>query len=176
MTFSRVCQESGKVQYNKAGIFLFWGVHAQEIPGGKPEIWLDLVRQISAAWPCHGWLSSRWLPAAARFLLFTGFLRQEYRSGLTFPSQGVFPTQGSNSSLLFGRWVLYHWASREQHPTPPPTPNALNYYVKLPSCGCLWLETTIYSKLVIMVWSQRFFKDMIIGFGVINFFLNYDSR
>ena len=33
MTSSRVCQESGKVQYNKAGILLFWGVHAQEIPG-----------------------------------------------------------------------------------------------------------------------------------------------
>ena len=41
----------------------FWGVHAQEIPGGKPEIWLDLAHQISAAWPCHRWDSSRWLPA-----------------------------------------------------------------------------------------------------------------
>ena len=49
MTFSRVCQESGKVQYNKAGIFLFWGVHAQEMLGGKPEIGLDPAHQISAA-------------------------------------------------------------------------------------------------------------------------------
>ena len=30
--------------------------------------------------------------------------------------QGFFLTQGSNPSLLLGRWILYHWATREaQH-------------------------------------------------------------
>ena len=29
-------------------------------------------------------------------------------SGLTFPSLGVFPTQGSNPRLLFDRQILYH--------------------------------------------------------------------
>ena len=62
MTFSRVCQKSGKAEYKGRQILVFWE-HAQEMPGGKPEIRLNLAHQISAAWPCHGWDSSRWLPA-----------------------------------------------------------------------------------------------------------------
>ena len=27
--------------------------------------------------------------------------------------QGIFPTQGSNPCLLYYRWILYHWATRE---------------------------------------------------------------
>ena len=41
------------------------------------------------------------------------FPRQEYWSGLPFPSPGIFLTHGSNPCLLLGRWILYHWASRE---------------------------------------------------------------
>ena len=37
-----------------------------------------------------------------------GFPRQEYWSGLSFPFQGIFPTQGSNPHLLLGRRILYH--------------------------------------------------------------------
>ena len=33
--------------------------------------------------------------------------RQEYWSGLPFPSPGHLPDQGSNLSLLHGRWILY---------------------------------------------------------------------
>ena len=36
------------------------------------------------------------------------FSRQEYWSGLPFPSQGIFPTQGSNPGFLHCRWILYH--------------------------------------------------------------------
>ena len=39
-----------------------------------------------------------------------GFPRQEYWSGLPFPSPGVFPTQGLNLCLLHllhCRWILY---------------------------------------------------------------------
>ena len=36
-----------------------------------------------------------------------GFSRQEYWSGLPVPSQGIFPTQGSNSGLLYCRHILY---------------------------------------------------------------------
>ena len=32
--------------------------------------------------------------------LSMGFSRQEYWSGLPFPSPGIFPTQGSNSCLM----------------------------------------------------------------------------
>ena len=34
------------------------------------------------------------------------FSRQEYWSGLSFPSPGIFPTQGSNLGLLNYRQIL----------------------------------------------------------------------
>ena len=37
-----------------------------------------------------------------------GFSRQEYWSGLPFPSPGIFPTQGSNLGLPHCRQILYH--------------------------------------------------------------------
>ena len=49
--------------------------------------------------------------------LSMGFPRQQYWSGLTFPSPGIFLTQGSNPHLLcllHYRWILYllnHWGS-----------------------------------------------------------------
>ena len=36
-----------------------------------------------------------------------GFSRQEYWSGVPFPSQGIFPTQGSNQGLLHCRQTFY---------------------------------------------------------------------
>ena len=47
------------------------------------------------------------------------FSRQEYWSGLPFPSPGIFPTEGSNPGLLHCRQILYwplhsnHWNIRE---------------------------------------------------------------
>ena len=41
-------------------------------------------------------------------LLSIGFSRQEYWSGLPFPSQGIFLTQGSNSGFLNCRQSLYY--------------------------------------------------------------------
>ena len=41
------------------------------------------------------------------------FSRQEYWSGLPFPSPEIFPTQGSNSGLLHHRQILYHLSYRE---------------------------------------------------------------
>ena len=48
--------------------------------------------------------------------LSVGFLRQEYWSGLPFPSplQGIFLTQGSNPHLLC-RQILSHRATWEAH-------------------------------------------------------------
>ena len=42
-----------------------------------------------------------------------GFSRQEYWSGLPFPSPGNFPTQGSNTGLPHCRQTLSVWATRE---------------------------------------------------------------
>ena len=43
-----------------------------------------------------------------------GFSRQEYWSGLPFPSQGIFPTQGSNMGLLHYRQILYQMSHQER--------------------------------------------------------------
>ena len=57
--------------------------------------------------------------AACQAPLSMGFFRQEYWSGLPFPSPGFFPTQGLNLSLLrllHCRQILYplsHWRSPE---------------------------------------------------------------
>ena len=38
--------------------------------------------------------------------------KQEYWSGLLFPSPGDLPHQGSNLGLLYCRWMLYHLSHR----------------------------------------------------------------
>ena len=48
------------------------------------------------------WLFATPWPVACQAPLSMGFYRQEYWSGLSFPSLGIFPTQGLNLSLL-------HW-------------------------------------------------------------------
>ena len=45
--------------------------------------------------------------------LCMGFSRQEYWSGLPFPSPWIFLFQEWNPSLLHCRQILYHWAIRE---------------------------------------------------------------
>ena len=35
------------------------------------------------------------------------------RMGCHFLIQRIFPTQGLNPGILLGRWILYHWATRE---------------------------------------------------------------
>ena len=40
------------------------------------------------------------------------FSRQEYWSGLPFPSQGIFLTQGLNSGLPYCSQILYHMSHR----------------------------------------------------------------
>ena len=42
-----------------------------------------------------------------------GLPRQEYWVGCHFLIQGIFLTQGSTLHFLFGRRILYHWASWE---------------------------------------------------------------
>ena len=46
--------------------------------------------------------------------LSVGFPRQEYSSGLPFPSLGYLPDpKESSPCLLHFRWILYRWATRE---------------------------------------------------------------
>ena len=48
--------------------------------------------------------------------LSMGFSRQEYWSGLPFPSPGDLPDQESNPGLLHGRQVLYHLSYKGRLP------------------------------------------------------------
>ena len=61
----------------------------------------------------HVWLFVTPWTIAHQASLSMGFSRQQYWSGCNFLLQGIFPTQGLNLHLLLGRWVLYHWATRE---------------------------------------------------------------
>ena len=49
--------------------------------------------------------------------LSMGFSRQEYWSGLPFPSPGIFPTQGLNSGLLHCRQTLHPLSYQGSPPT-----------------------------------------------------------
>ena len=53
------------------------------------------------------WLCATPRTAAHQAPLSMGFSRQEYWSGLSFPSLGIFSTQGSNRSLQHCRQMLY---------------------------------------------------------------------
>ena len=71
--------------------------------------WYRLLTE--SEWKCY-LLSCVWLFAnpwtiAHQAPLPTGFSRQEHRSGLPFPLQGIFQTQGFNLGLLHCRRILY---------------------------------------------------------------------
>ena len=50
----------------------------------------------------------------ARILCSWDFPGKNMGVGCYFLLQGIFPIQGSNSYLLLGRWILYHWATSVQ--------------------------------------------------------------
>ena len=56
----------------------------------------------------HVWLFEISWIVACHASLSMGFSRQEYWSGLAFPSPGIFLTQGSNPGLLHHRQVKGH--------------------------------------------------------------------
>ena len=63
--------------------------------------------------PCHWCMSDSVIPQTVvhQAPLSKGFTKQEYWSGLPFPTPGDLPTQGSNSCLLrllHCRQILYH--------------------------------------------------------------------
>ena len=68
------------------------------------------------------------------------FPRQEYWSGLPFPTPRIFLTQGWNRISWTGWWLLYHWAAKEvlflfaakgDPPPPPPSPTSRLHVRKL---------------------------------------------
>ena len=58
-------------------------------------------------------LSATPLTTACQAPLSMEFPRQEYWSGLPFPSPGDLPDPGLESVSYIGRWTLYHCTTRE---------------------------------------------------------------
>ena len=63
-----------------------------------------------------------------------GFSRQKYRSGLPFPSAGIFPSQGSNPHLL----RLLHWQAGSLSLALLLSLNSYEVVQALNSSPCLW--------------------------------------
>ena len=65
-------------------------------------------------------LVSKWCPTLAtpwnvvcQAPLSVRFPRREYWNVLPFPSPGDLPNPGINPRLLHCKWILYHWATKE---------------------------------------------------------------
>ena len=64
----------------------------------------------------HVWLFSTTWTVIRQAPLSMVFLRQEYWSGVPFPSPADLPNPRIRSNPhLHCRWILYHWATREAH-------------------------------------------------------------
>ena len=85
--------------------------------------WLGSWRHWAGVGALLSLLISRWVVSDSanpwtvphQALLSTGFPRQEYWSGLPFPSPGDLPDSGikPTSPALAAGWVHYYWAIRE---------------------------------------------------------------
>ena len=64
-------------------------------------------------WKTVVWLFCDPMDCSPPAPLSMGFPRQEYGSGLPFPSPGDLPDPGSKPMSPVGRWILYHWTARE---------------------------------------------------------------
>ena len=87
--------------YLKWEVGMFPSQRALGIRWGTESTVLCLCAQplVTSDWFLTPWTVAHQAP------LSVGFSRQEYWNGLPFPLQGFFPTQGSNSHLLY----LLHW-------------------------------------------------------------------
>ena len=78
-------------------------LHKKWLPGvrGEKNESVGLSLESDSLWVCSQWTVAHQAPP------FMEFPRQEYWSGLPFPSPGIVPTQGSNPALLHCRQILY---------------------------------------------------------------------
>ena len=149
----------------------------------------------------HVWLSAAPWTAARQAPLSMGFPRQEYWSGLSFPSPGIFLTQGSNLRLLhLQNWqavplchvgnqysLVAHKFNTSSSPTPIlPLPtslsllvttNLLSVFVSFSLFICL-LGSTYKWNPIAFVFLSHFTKHnffQVVANGKIPFFLGLSS-
>ena len=114
-----------------AGIFFIsWATREAPIKGRKKE----------RKWSCSVMSNSLW-PHGHQAPPSMGFSRQEYWSGLPFPSPGNFPTQGSNPGLphcrqtrnrLSHQGMLWNQGSNPNRLTWEPVHHAQHYTISAP--------------------------------------------
>ena len=100
---------SGRRLVSKPGTFSHWLKDLTWLACSGTILWL----WATALWNVVAWPLSYVTPwtIAHQAPLFMGFPRQEYWSGLPFPSPGEssWPRDGT----CIDRWILYSWATRE---------------------------------------------------------------
>ena len=98
-------------------VFLAWRIAGTGEPGGLPSMrwhrvgqgWSDLAAAAAVPKLCPTSVIP-WTVALQAHLSL-GFSRQEYWSGLPFPSPGDHPNPGIKPCIA--RWILNHWITRE---------------------------------------------------------------
>ena len=104
------------------------------------------------------WLLATPWTVACQTPLSMGFPRHEYWSGLPYPLQGIFLTQGSNPHLLcllHRRRILYHLSYQESPETITLEPlNWSHIPTKKSVSGSLDLGDSIYKKQT-LIWQDR---------------------
>ena len=79
--------------------------------------------------------------------------RQEYWSGLPFPLQGIFLTQGSNLGLLHCRQILYHLSHRgSPMMTLQQSKSKLNYFEILACKMTNWCHCIFFMLSPLPLW------------------------
>ena len=112
--------------------------------------------------------------------LSMGFSRQEYWSGLAFPSPGDFPDPGikptSLMSFCLGRQVLFHLCHLG---SPFITQMTLNFMLSewsIVSFGCCILPAFLRMRTYALVFSSSAFVIMLFAFNLSEFILGYGVR
>ena len=88
-SFQRISEE-----WKSRQILIFWGVDAQEIPGGKPEVWLALPSELLP----HDLVTGGIPHAGSRQELFLLFWPHHTACEILFPDQGSNLGPSSESS------------------------------------------------------------------------------
>ena len=94
-------------------LFALWIIQVLDKENKMRKVYLQFKIHSEVKLLSHVWLFVTPWTVAYKTPLFMEFSRQEYWSGLPFPSPGVFPTQGSNPGLPHCRKTFYHLSHRE---------------------------------------------------------------
>ena len=127
---------------------LSWPVIQSTVKGSLPWTWMHFPL-------CLMFAGNDLHPNPVQVPLSMGLPRQEYWTGLPFPSPGDLPDPGLNSGLLHCRWILY-CLSHQRSPTLPQirvtSPKRLRYGLSL-ECPLNYIGT-LPTPVLSSMWDQ----------------------